>query len=338
VSLDPRHPDPAVIADAVHVLRGGGLVAFPTETVYGLGARALDERSVGRVFVAKGRPTHHPLIAHVEGEAQARLLAAFWPERASRLARALWPGPLTLVVDRAAHVPAAVSGGGDSIAVRAPSHAAARALVAALGEPVAAPSANRYQGLSPTTAAHVLKQLGDAADLVLDAGPCEAGIESTVVDVRGERPLVLRPGAISLATLRVLLPDVRLGAAGVTREEGRPSPGMDRRHYAPRAHLVLAPSFDDARDLARRLDAEGARTALVACGPRVPIPADGVLLRVLPGDPVEYARLLYGALHDLDDAGVAAIVVEGVPEDEAWLAVADRLRRAAGMAPAGLPA
>ena len=186
VFVDRARPDPAVLRDAAAVLRSGGLVAFPTETVYGLGARALDEHAIARIYAAKGRPAHNPLIAHVVGVAQARALSRRWPEAAERLVTAFWPGPLTVVVDRADHVPSALSGGGPSVAVREPSHAVARALIEALGEPVAAPSANRYQGVSPTLASHVVKELGDRVDLVLDAGPCDAGIESTVVDVRGE--------------------------------------------------------------------------------------------------------------------------------------------------------
>ena len=232
----------AAYAESARVLRAGGLVAFPTETVYGLGARAFDERALARIFEAKGRPVHHPLIVHVEDEDQARTLAATWPEHAARLARAFWPGPLTLVVDRADAVPASVAGGAASVALRAPAHAVARGLLAALGEPIAAPSANRYQGLSPTIVAHVIKELGERVDLVLDGGPCEAGIESTVVDVRSASPRVLRPGALGLAELRAVVPDLRLRGGSAGSGERRASPGMDERHYAPRARLVLAPN------------------------------------------------------------------------------------------------
>jgi L-threonylcarbamoyladenylate synthase len=328
--VDPVAPDAGAIAEAVRVLRAGGLVAMPTETVYGLAARALDERAVARVYAAKGRPAHHPLIAHVEGVAQARSLAASWPERASLLARAFWPGPLTVVVDRAPHVPAAVAGGGPTLAVRAPSHPVALALLAALGEPLAAPSANRFQGLSPTTAEHVVKQLGDVVDLVLDAGPCDAGIESTVVDVRPGRARVLRPGALGLAALRGVLADVEVVAGSVRGEEPRLSPGMEARHYAPRARLLLADTWEEARRIAYGLAGTGARVGLVTHEKRTTsLPEASVLVRPLPRDPAQYARLLYRTLHDLDDLGVDAIVVQGVPDDEAWWAVADRLRRGA---------
>jgi L-threonylcarbamoyladenylate synthase len=325
--VDARAPDAGIIAEAAQVLRRGGLVAMPTETVYGLAARALDEHAVARVYAAKGRPSHHPLIAHVANEAQARGLAAAWPARASRLARAFWPGPLTVIVDRAADVPAAVSGGGPSIALRAPSHRVALALLAALGEPLAAPSANRFQGLSPTTARHVVKQLGDAVDLVLDAGPCEAGIESTVIDLRPARARVLRPGALDLAALRGLLPDLETRVESVRGDQPRAAPGMESRHYAPRARLRVADTGEEARRIACHHAGAGEQVGLVTHEPGRPVRVGGVLARTLPSDPALYARLLYGTLHELDDAGVDLIVVQSVPQEEAWWAVSDRLRR-----------
>jgi L-threonylcarbamoyladenylate synthase len=333
---DPSATDlvAAALAEAVAVLRGGGLVAFPTETVYGLGALALDESALARVFVAKGRPTHHPLIVHVEDESQARALAASWPARASLLARSFWPGPLTLIVDRAGHVPAAVAAGTSSIALRVPAHPVALALLGRLGAPVAAPSANRYQGLSPTTAAHVVKQLGDRVDLVLDAGPCDAGIESTVVDVRLDPPQVLRHGAADLASLRALVPELKAVARASAPEaaEARASPGMDERHYAPRARLLIAPTREAAVSMARGLAArEGRPVGLIVrdatARSRAAGQERGLALRVLPGEASQYARLLYATLHELDDADVAAIVVQAVPDDPAWWAVADRLAR-----------
>ena len=342
--VDPLAPDlaaaaaaAAAVTEAANVLRRGGLVVLPTETVYGLGARARDERAIARVFAAKGRPTHHPLIAHVAGEAQAAELAASWPEQAALCARTFWPGPLTLVVDRHASCPAAVAGGTDSIAVRAPSHPVAQAVIAALGEPVAAPSANRYQALSPTRAEHAVKQLGDAVDLVLDAGPCDAGIESTVLDVRRHPPRVLRPGAVGLAALRAVLPDVVAFVERAEASAARASPGMDARHYAPRARLLLADTREEARRLAYGMSLEGARVGLViregadeGADDRAPVgaPDHELLVRRMPGEPVRYARALYGTLHELDDARVDVIVVQGVPSEEAWWAVADRLARA----------
>jgi L-threonylcarbamoyladenylate synthase len=330
LAVDSAAPDRRVIEAAARVLCRGGLVALPTETVYGLAARLFDVTALARVFAAKGRPAAHPLIAHVEGAEQARTLAASWPERAERLARAFWPGPLTMVVARAAHVPVEASGGGDSIAVRAPSHPVARAVLAALGEPFAAPSANRYQGVSPTTAAHVVKELGESVDLVLDAGPCEAGIESTVIDARGPRARVLRPGAVDLASLRNVEPDVESASITAGAGESRASPGMDARHYSPRAKLLLADTWEEGLRIAYGLAAQGARVGLVTHETHETSMREAhVLVRVLSRDPAQYARALYGTLHDLDDAGVDAIVVQGVPHEEAWWAVADRLRRGA---------
>ena len=319
----------AAIARAVAILRAGGLVAFPTETVYGLGARALDPQALARVFTAKGRPTTHPLIAHVLGADDAQAFAAVWSPAAARLAEAFWPGPLTLVVPRAAHVPLALTGGGPSVGLRAPAHPVARALLAALGEPIAAPSANRYQGLSPTTAAHVAASLGDRVDLILDGGPCAAGIESTVVDVTGEAPVVLRLGALDVPTLAAVVPDLLdFTLRDVPEAAARPSPGMDRRHYAPRARLVLAPSRGAAIAEARSRVAMGERTGLLLAAPLdgAPLPA-GASVRALGTEPRAYAHALFAALHELD-AEVQVIVAEPPVEGPAWRAIADRLRRA----------
>ncbi|MGH7434376.1 MAG: L-threonylcarbamoyladenylate synthase [Polyangiaceae bacterium] len=344
--VDRFRPEAAALRDAASVLRRGSLVAFPTETVYGLGARALDESAIARVYAAKGRPVHNPLIAHVLDAAHARELAARWPEDAARLAAAFWPGPLTLVVDRAPRVPGALAGGGSSVAVRAPSHAVARALIEALGEPVAAPSANRYQGVSPTLASHVVKELGDAVDLVLDAGPCDAGIESTVVDVRGAVARVLRPGALDVPSLREVVPGIQVprvaaGAAEASAPVPRGSPGLDARHYSPRTPLELTTGAGASRARAAALAASGARVGLVCLGsppgpgaPAGPALPAGVLLRELPAVPAAYAEALYRTLHDLDESGLDRIVVEDVPRDsEAWLALADRLTKASAGSP-----
>ncbi len=309
------------------MLEAGGLVAFPTETVYGLGASALDARAVLSIFEAKGRPATHPLIAHVTDGAAARALVGGWPERAERLARAFWPGPLTLVVPRGERIPAVVGGGGDSVAVRAPANRVARALLARVAFPIAAPSANRYQSISPTRAEHVVKSLGDRVDLVIDGGACEKGIESTVVDVRGPRARVLRPGALGVEALRAVEPDVETVAAAPEPAEVHLSPGMDARHYAPRARLVLVETRDgavrEARDRAR-----DARVGLVVRGAVDGANAE-IDVRRLADDPEAFAASLFATLHALDDAGVDVIVVEAVPPGEAWWAVADRLQRGA---------
>ncbi len=324
--------DAAAIERAVVVLQGGGLVAFPTETVYGLGGLALDPRALASIFAAKGRPVNHPLIAHVLDVHGARALAAAWSPLATRLASAFWPGPLTLVVPRAAHVPLALTGGGDSVAVRAPSHPVARALLAALGAPLAAPSANRYQTLSPTTAAHVAASLGGRVAMILDGGACAAGIESTVVDVRGEVPVVLRPGALDLPTLAAVVAEVtEAPRADVDDHAPHASPGLDRRHYAPRARLVIAASRAVALEEAAALAERGEPVGLVL---REPLADGGAELprtlatRALGADPRGYAHRLFAALHELDARGVVRIIVEPVPSSAEWRAIADRLDRA----------
>jgi L-threonylcarbamoyladenylate synthase len=203
--VSPGTPEDAPLQQAADLLRAGRLVAFPTETVYGLGAHALDEEAVRKVFEAKGRPPANPLIVHVAGVAEARLLAAAWPAAADRLAERFWPGPLTLIVPRMSHIPDMVTAGLGTVALRSPAHPVARALLAAAGIPVAAPSANRFTRISPTTAAHVAKDLGERIDLILDGGPTGVGIESTVLDLSGEVPVLLRPGAVSRQAIEAVI-------------------------------------------------------------------------------------------------------------------------------------
>jgi L-threonylcarbamoyladenylate synthase len=324
--IDPLSPDPATIAEAAGVLARGGLVAFPTETVYGLGARGLHPAEVVRIFTAKGRPPGHPLILHVEGEPMAEALASRWPSSAARFAGTFWPGPLTLVVPRAPHVPLEVTGGLDTVGLRAPAHPVALALLRAVGEPLAAPSANAHTSISPTTAEHVVRSLGDAVDLVLDAGPTAHGIESTVVSLVGTEPQVLRPGAVSLAELRRIEPSTRYEAVVLETDVPRAAPGMASKHYAPRARVVVAPRGTVAA--AVRGAGPGPVAAIVA-SPRAAQEAAGCApLLVLPDDAAGFARELYAALHAVDRGGAAVVVVEDVPPGAAWWAVADRLRRA----------
>ena len=322
------------------MLASGGLVAFPTETVYGLGARGLHAADVLRIFAAKERPQGHPLILHVDGEAMAMTLAASWPERASRLARAFWPGPLTLVVPRAAHVPDAATGGLDTVGLRAPRHAVALALIRSAGEPLAAPSANAHMHVSPTTAAHVVRSLGDRVDLVLDAGSCAHGIESTVVDVTSDVPRVLRAGATSLEALRALVPEITYdaGLLVVPGDAARASPGLASRHYAPHTRVVLAGRGADAVVAAVEESARGERRvgailwsdeARAALDDRARAGRPLASSTSLPADAEGYAHGLFAALHDADDASLDALIVERVPDAPAWWAVADRLRRAA---------
>jgi L-threonylcarbamoyladenylate synthase len=327
IRVDPLHPASSAIVRAAEVLARGGLVVFPTETVYGLGALAGDAEAAARIFEAKGRPSYNPLIVHVAHVAEARALAASWPVAAERLTSRCWPGPLTVVVPRdITKVPDVVTAGGPTVALRMPAHPVALAVLRALGRPVAAPSANRFQQLSPTTAAHALKGLDGRVDLVLDAGPCDHGIESTVIDCSGETATVLRHGALPLAKLRAIVGDIGVRVERADDPtEALPSPGMIRKHYAPRARLVVV-RRDAVDDALREL---GDAVGLVTHHPE-PRAVEARVQRHLPDDAEGYAAGLFAALHDLDDAGCDAIVVEAVPDDEGWTAVRDRLARAAG--------
>jgi len=308
--------DAQAIADAARRLRSGGLVAFPTETVYGLAAVISDEGAIVRVFEAKGRPPTHPLIAHVLDVAAARDLSSNWTPLAESLASAFWPGPLTLVVDKAAHVSPLVTGGADSVAIRAPSHRVARALISAVGAPLVAPSANRYQTLSPTRAEHVVMSLGDSDVLVLDGGACTGGIESTVVDARGDHIVILRLGGVSPDQLRAIDPQLTQASLTISSDARRRSPGMDDRHYAPRARLVILPTRAEA--VARALET-GA--ALVTFGE-----VTGAIS--LSDDPASASHDLYATLHAIDASGATEIVVEAPPQTPGWEAISDRLTRA----------
>ena len=326
VTVDPQAPDPRTIDRAAAILRAGGLVAFPTETVYGLGAHALDPSAVERIYAAKGRPAFNPLIVHVANENAARELAAEWPESAASVARAFWPGPVTVVVRKRPIVPDIVTAGLESVALRVPAHPVALALIRAAGIPIAAPSANRSTELSPTNARHVAASLGDRVDLILDGGETTVGIESTVLDLRGGRPVILRPGVIGARELEPIVGSLA-HAAAVAGAVPRASPGLLDRHYAPRARLEL---FAPAASIRVSADAHALGTRGMKVGALL-LDADlpGVEPQIrMPNDPIGYARRLYAALHALDDLGCDVVVVERVPNDELWLAVADRLERA----------
>ncbi|UQA59598.1 L-threonylcarbamoyladenylate synthase [Polyangium aurulentum] len=318
--------EPSAVARAAALIEAGRLVAFPTETVYGLGARADQSSAVAGIFRAKGRAATNPLIVHVESVVEARALAKSFPPDAERLAAAFWPGPLTLVVHRRNDAVAdEVAAYGPTVAIRVPAAPVARALLAACRLPIAAPSANRSTTISPTTAAHVVKTLGGRIDLVLDGGPCRHGIESTIVDVTRGPAVLLRPGAISLDALRRHVDLVDPGAVTVTEGERAPSPGTSARHYAPAASLSIVPPDAVAAEVLR-LRGEGVRAGAIELSPGSGLEPPAV---VLPPSPDGFAAALYAALHRLEDAGCSAIVVAAPPDESAWAAVRDRLRRAA---------
>jgi len=304
-----------MIEKAAEVIRRGGLVAFPTETVYGLGANALDAEAVARIFQAKGRPSTSPVIVHVDTEEMARSLAAKWPPEAERLVDKFWPGPLTLVVEKHPQIPAIVTAGLKTVGIRMPAHPVARALIRAAGVPIAAPSANRFGGVSPTTAAHVRKSLGHRVDFILDGGPTNVGIESTVLSLAGKRKVLLRPGMITREMIEAEIGPVQLPAA-LRPGVGHPSPGMQRRHYSPTTPLLLVE--------AGQLPPSG-RGAYVWHSH----PAQAERTVQLPAEPGGYAASLYGVLHELDGAGLDWIAIEAPPDLPEWVAIADRLRRAA---------
>lgn len=313
-------PDDPILQEAARLLGAGQLVAFPTETVYGLGADGLNGEAVARIYAAKGRPATNPVILHVDGAAAAARLVTSWPPQAQQLAERFWPGPLTLVLPAAEIVPHIVRAGGPTVALRCPDHWIAQQLIGRLGRPLAAPSANRSQHLSPTRAEHVAASLGEGVDLILDGGPTRAGLESTILDLSDTRPRLLRPGPISADTLRALLGSLEEWEGAVAPGERQAAPGMAARHYAPKARLELVP-----RSFA--VPASRERTAFVALGALPPLPL-GVLGIALPLDPEAVGTRLYALLHELDDQGMERVIMELPPEDGAWDAVRDRLRRA----------
>ncbi|MFN9455636.1 MAG: L-threonylcarbamoyladenylate synthase [Gemmatimonadota bacterium] len=327
--VDPRRPDPSALDRAAALLRAGQLVAFPTETVYGLGAHALDADAVRRIYEAKGRPPHNPVIVHVADADAARALVTRWPESAARLARAFWPGPLTLVLPKVAAVPDVATAGLPAVGVRVPAHPVALALLRAAGIPVAAPSANRFTELSPTSAAHVERTLGERVPLILDGGPASVGIESTVVDCTGPRPRVLRPGVIGLDELEAVAGPFDVARVSSSGQEPRLSPGMIDRHYAPRARVVLAGVDDAAATAATVAAARAAGTVVGIVAMTRAFPVAGDVAVLMPAEPRAYAARLYATLHDLDDEGCSVVIVERPPTTAAWAGVTDRLTRAA---------
>ena len=339
--------DPALLKAAA-IVRGGGLVAFPTETVYGLGANALDAAAVEKIFVAKQRPHWDPIIVHVENANAARRLSAEWPEAADRLAQAFWPGPLTLLLPRKSVVPDVVTAGREKVGLRVPSHPVAQAMIAASGVPIAAPSANRFGHTSPTTAEHVLTDLDGRIDAVLDAGGCAIGVESTVMDPTTNPAMVYRPGGVTIEQLRAALSGLGVSVdlaehipyedstervREVPNEEISPeallSPGMGMRHYAPRARMVLVESEDELRQAVEREAREHRVGVLLPEEWPKPAGAAAVLRWGRWSDPESLARELYAKIRALDESGVEAIVCPMPKPEGIGVALRDRLRKAA---------
>lgn len=313
------------IERAAEVLRAGGLVAFPTETVYGLGADAGNATAVARIFEVKRRPRSHPLIIHIGASSQLHDWAEGVSPAARLLAERFWPGPLTLVLRRGRRVPLVVTGGAETVALRVPAHPIAQRLLSAFGGGIAAPSANRFGSVSPTCAAHVREDLGADVDFVLDGGPCAIGIESTIVDVTCEEPAILRPGGVTREALeQVLGRSVPVASRSRIR-----APGSHALHYAPRARVILV-ERDELVPEAERLAARGERVGVLLPGGSARAPRGACAIAVIPDSMAEYARRLYQMLRDFDRRGCSVILASLPAEDEFGLAIADRLRRAAG--------
>lgn len=319
-------PTPAAVAAAADRLRAGELVAFPTETVYGLGADAANAQAVRRIFAVKRRPADHPVIVHVRDAREAARWAREMPRAARLLADAFWPGPLTLIVPRAAHVSDAVTGGQDSVGLRVPSHPVARSLLEAFaalgGEGIAAPSANRFGHVSPTSAAHVEADFGADVSLILDGGPSAVGIESTIVAFVHDRPVLLRPGGIDVEALSLVL-HARLETAAA---EAPRASGTLASHYATQTRAFLVTADGLRSDLAQR-EARDERVAVLARTLDAPDASESAWIRA-PHAASAYAHDLYANLRELDNTNADAILIEAVPETPEWLAVRDRLARA----------
>ncbi len=293
---------PSELASAAELIRSGELVAFPTETVYGLGANALNPAAIDKIYAAKDRPATSPLIVHVSSIEMARELVREWPEQAERLARKFWPGPLTLVLPKQPHVPDRLTAGLDTVGVRMPANLIAQALIREAGVPIAAPSANPFMELSPTTAQHVREALGDRVAMVLDGGPSSVGIESTVLSLARPGAVLLRPGMVTKSEIEAVIGPIQV--LGSALEGAHPSPGLHARHYSPKTPLIL---IQPGQDLP---------------------PGRGICLE-MPADPREYAAVLYEKLHEADSKSCDWIVIEKPPAGEEWSAIRDRLERAA---------
>jgi len=314
--------DSGALGQAVELLGQGQLVAVPTETVYGLAANALSSEAVARIFEAKGRPSNNPLIVHVDSVEMARDCVSAWPRGADRLAKAFWPGPISMVLPKAEKIPTVVTAGGDTVAVRRPAHPLMREVLTECGFPLAAPSANLSNRVSPTRAQHVAEQLSGRIPMILDGGACDVGIESTVIDLTGETPVILRMGMIRSEMVSEILGDVRMVTESTSGAILK-SPGQLRRHYSPMAQVILAEEpWQDA------LGKANTDTHVIAYEP-VAANWNAEKWHQLPATPEGYARELYETFHRCDEAGSEKILVQPLPEGLEWEAIRDRLSRAA---------
>jgi L-threonylcarbamoyladenylate synthase len=325
------------VGRAAELLRSGQLVALPTETVYGLATNAWNPDAVSRIYEVKGRPPENPVIVHVAGMKLARRCAANWPPLADKMAAAFWPGPLTLVLPRSEEIPLVVTAGGATVGVRWPSHPFIQAVIEACGFPLAAPSANRANELSPTNAQHVWKSLGAKIPLIIDGGQSQVGIESSVLDLSCSPPRLLRPGMIHAESLLAVIGGGNL-AAGPGPTGALRSPGLLPRHYSPKATLAVF-HWADEGDLAARVSAYPfpREKIHIVAHTRIPLREKFGRVAVIPHDAEAYARAIYAELHQCDEAGAALIIAEAVPDGPEWRGIADRLSRAARRDTPGRP-
>lgn len=342
VQVDALRPAFSAIEQAATRLRQGELVVFPTETVYGLGADAFQPAAVEGIFAAKGRPFSDPLIVHIAEYATLEILTSSMSETARQLARAFWPGPLTLILPRHTRVPSLITAGRETVAVRMPRHPVALALIKALGSPVAAPSANRFMHISPTTARHALADLAGRVSLVLDGGPCEVGLESTILDLSASVPVILRPGGVSLEALRRVVPAVRPPApraqAAASEADAQLAPGQFATHYAPEIPLLLFDGSEEAMRVAilaeaRQRLARGERVGILIAEADLPVFRDCPASVHSLGDatnPARIASALFSSLRALEDERVEVILCRNFSTRDLGLAIRDRLGRAAG--------
>jgi L-threonylcarbamoyladenylate synthase len=314
---------------AAEFLRAGEIVALPTETVYGLAANALDEKAIAKIFQIKGRPANNPIIVHVAGSEMAKRCVQNWPELADKLSKAFWPGPLTLVLTRSKMIPNVVTAGGETVGIRWPSHPFIQAVIRECNFPLAAPSANLSNRVSPTNAEHVRAQLGGEISLIVDGGQSQVGIESTVLDLSAGPPQILRPGMIHAESLAAVCGEIQNSKFKIQNSALR-SPGLLEKHYSPKAKLIVL-NWRDEADLRSQLSTINSQpsTSHVIAHTKIPSGEDFEGVSVIPHDAEAFARAIYAELHRCDEEGAELIVVEAPPESAEWSGIADRLRRAA---------